>query len=72
MPVTLVPGKSSLTWTQWYLPWTPPAPGSYQIAVRATDDTGFTQNQDAGGLFGGTGSGAEGTNAIHRIGIQAT
>jgi DMSO/TMAO reductase YedYZ molybdopterin-dependent catalytic subunit len=68
VPVTLVPGASPLTWTQWYLPWTPAAPGLAYIEVRATDDAGFTQSQQSGGVFGG--SGADGTNAIHQIGVH--
>ena len=43
IPVTLVPGPSSLAWTQWYFEWTPENPGVYTIEVRATDSSGFLQ-----------------------------
>ncbi|HLY26128.1 MAG TPA: molybdopterin-dependent oxidoreductase [Aggregatilineales bacterium] len=68
MPAQLLHGTSSLAWTQWYLTWNPPAPGSYQIGVRATDDTGFTQSQEAGGIFSDA---SDGTSAIHRISVKA-
>jgi DMSO/TMAO reductase YedYZ molybdopterin-dependent catalytic subunit len=32
-------------WTPWYLQWLAPAPGEYQLEVRATDSDGFTQSQ---------------------------
>lgn len=30
-------------WTGWELPWTPPAPGPYELLARATDAAGRTQ-----------------------------
>ncbi|MHB8626214.1 MAG: molybdopterin-dependent oxidoreductase [Aggregatilineales bacterium] len=69
-PAQLTPGPNGLTWTQWYLTWTPNAPGAYQVAVRATDETGFVQTHDASGPFGS--SSRDGTDAIHTIGITAT
>jgi DMSO/TMAO reductase YedYZ molybdopterin-dependent catalytic subunit len=69
-PAQLTPGPNALTWTQWYLTWTPNAPGAYQVAVRATDETGFVQTHDANGPFGS--SDRDGTDAIHTIGINAT
>ena len=30
-------------WVRWELPWTPPAPGSYQLVARATDRRGTVQ-----------------------------
>jgi DMSO/TMAO reductase YedYZ molybdopterin-dependent catalytic subunit len=68
MPATLVPGPTRLSWTQWYVNWTLPAPGSYRIAARATDDTGFVQNSEASGIFGD--AAPDGTSAIHRISLQ--
>jgi DMSO/TMAO reductase YedYZ molybdopterin-dependent catalytic subunit len=69
-PAQVTAGPNTLAWTQWYLIWTPPAPGSYQIAVRATDETGFVQTHDANGPFGkGT---LNGTDAIHVISVNAT
>jgi DMSO/TMAO reductase YedYZ molybdopterin-dependent catalytic subunit len=70
MPARLTQGESSLTWTQWYLTWTPPAPATYSIGVRATDETGFVQSNEANGVFGD--SAPNGTSAIHRIMISAT
>jgi len=70
MPATLVQGPSPLAWTQWYLPWTAPAPGHYRIGVRATDDTGFVQSKEGASLFGG--SDLNGVSAIERITVQAT
>ncbi len=67
MPAQLLHGPSPLAWTQWYLTWNPPAPGAYQIGVRATDDSGFTQNMEAGGLFSDA---SNGTSAIHRINVN--
>ncbi|MEP7287187.1 MAG: molybdopterin-dependent oxidoreductase [Chloroflexota bacterium] len=70
MPASLTHGESPRAWTQWYLKWTPPAPGSYRIGVRATDESGFVQVNDANGIFGD--SAPDGTTAIHRITVQAT
>ncbi len=68
-PAQVLHGPNDLTWTQWYLEWTPNAPGSYQIAVRASDDTGFTQFHDASGPFGD--NSRDGTDAIHQISVTA-
>ncbi len=68
MPATLTQGETSMAWTQWYVLWTPPAAGTYEIEVRATDDTGFSQQTEAGGAFGN--AKPRGTNAIHRIVIE--
>jgi DMSO/TMAO reductase YedYZ molybdopterin-dependent catalytic subunit len=38
---------SPWAWTQWTLAWTPPAPGSYEIACRAIDGDGRTQDARA-------------------------
>lgn len=43
MPAVLRPPDSPHAWTQWYTRWTPQLPGDYEIAVRATDDSGFQQ-----------------------------
>lgn len=42
---TLIKPPSSLAWTWWVYDWSPPAPGNYTLAVRATDETGFTQSE---------------------------
>lgn len=41
---TLKRPLSSLTWVIWELPWQPPRPGQYTIAVRAIDMEGNVQN----------------------------
>lgn len=69
LPAELYPGKSSLEWTQWSFEWNVPAPGSYHIGVRATDDTGFVQSSEADGLFGN--AYPNGTDAIHRLVIKS-
>ncbi len=69
MPAQIVNGPNKLTWTQWYINWVPNAPGSYQIAVRATDDTGFVQTHENAGIFGD--NARDGTDAIHSINVQA-
>jgi hypothetical protein len=69
MPTKLTYGPSPLSWTQWYLTWAAPAPGTYRIGVRATDEAGFTQSSEANGIFGD--SSLDGASAIHRIDIQA-
>jgi DMSO/TMAO reductase YedYZ molybdopterin-dependent catalytic subunit len=70
MPAKLAQGPSPLAWTQWYFTWTPPAPGSYRIGVRATDETGFVQNTEGTSLFGG--SDLNGVSAIERISLRAS
>jgi DMSO/TMAO reductase YedYZ molybdopterin-dependent catalytic subunit len=35
--------RRGTAWTQWELPWRPPGPGSYELLVRATDETGRSQ-----------------------------
>jgi len=44
-PTELLRGESNLVWTQWSLEWRVPLePGRHFIAVRATDEAGFTQS----------------------------
>jgi DMSO/TMAO reductase YedYZ molybdopterin-dependent catalytic subunit len=62
---TLLHGPSNEVWTQWSLTWTPPAPGTYPIQVRAADSTGVTQRDSASGLLDG--AFPDGANTIHRI-----
>lgn len=68
MPAKLTRGTTALVWTQWRFEWVPPAAGDYTIAVRATDDAGFVQNQKDRNLFAGT---YEGTSYIHEISVKA-
>jgi surface-anchored protein len=70
LPTTLVHGPSPLSWTQWHVLWTFTAPGAYKIGVRATDDTGFVQQSEGGGIFGD--SSLDGSSAIHRIDVQVS
>ncbi|MEP7152252.1 MAG: molybdopterin-dependent oxidoreductase [Nitrospira sp.] len=43
MPATLAPPLSPAAWRFWSYDWTAPAPGRYQMIVRATDGTGRLQ-----------------------------
>ena len=61
----LVHGPSDEVWTQFYLPWTPPAAGTYTLLVRATDETGFVQTERARGVL--EGAFPDGTDKIHNI-----
>lgn len=70
MPAKLTAGQSPLAWTQWYLLWKAPAPGVYRIGVRATDETGFVQANEAVGIFGD--SAPNGTSAIHRVTLEVS
>lgn len=64
----LVQTDSTLVWTQWYLLWAPPGAGTFEIEVRATDETGFTQTNPAEGQFGR--AKPDGTDAIHQIIVE--
>ncbi len=70
MTAKLTTPPNNLTWTQWYIPWVPNAPGTYQISVRATDESGFIQIHQNEGVFGG--NSRDGTDAIHTISVNAT
>lgn len=48
---------------RWSIDWAPPAPGQYNIRVRATDSHGVTQSVDTGPL-------PYGSPAIHSIVVQ--
>ena len=61
----LVRGPSDEVWTQFYLPWTPPAAGTYTLLVRATDEAGFVQTERARGVL--EGAFPDGTDKIHNI-----
>ncbi len=69
MPAQILEPESPLIWTQWYIEWTPPSTGTFNVEVRATDETGFTQDNPATGSFGR--SKPDGTDAIHRIVVEA-
>jgi DMSO/TMAO reductase YedYZ molybdopterin-dependent catalytic subunit len=42
-PARLQRGAGDHAWTRWELDWAPPQAGSFELAVRATDDGGNTQ-----------------------------
>ncbi len=69
MPAQIVNGPNNLTWTQWWAEWVPTTTGSHQVAVRATDESGFVQSHDNSGIFGS--DSRDGTDAIHAINLQA-
>lgn len=68
MPAQLTHGPNKLTWTQWWFEWVPPAAGTYQVAVRATDETGFVQFHENSGVFGS--NSRDGTDAIHVVSVR--
>ena len=65
---TLIHPSDPLAWTWWVYDWSPPAPGDYILAVRATDDRGFTQSERANGLMAGVFP--DGTDAIHATPVR--
>jgi DMSO/TMAO reductase YedYZ molybdopterin-dependent catalytic subunit len=67
-PCDLMYGPSSLVWTQWWTTWTPTRTGALTVAVRATDETGFTQTVP-GTLMDS--AYPEGTDRIHSVAYQA-
>lgn len=69
VPAELMPAVSPFAWRQWHWLWSAPAPGVYRIGVRATDETGFVQHQQADHRLSAT---PNGTSAIHRITLYAT
>lgn len=69
-PTTLIRPPSPLAWTWWVYDWSPPAPGLYHIAVRATDETGFFQARESNSTFAG--AFPDGTDALHEINLLLT
>ncbi len=67
-PATLVEPPSPLAWTWWRCLWTPPQPGLYRLAVRATDSSGFMQATLTRGLIGAPFP--DGTDAIHAVRLR--
>ena len=60
-PARLATVPSTDTWRQWVVAWTPPAPGSYRLRVRATDASGNVQTDRVSDVYP---SGATGLHAI--------
>ncbi|HRE49223.1 MAG TPA: molybdopterin-dependent oxidoreductase [Aggregatilineales bacterium] len=67
-PTRLIRPPSGKIWTWWLYDWSPPAPGLYEVAIRATDATGYSQTRLESGLFGKPFP--EGTDAIHNVLIK--
>lgn len=64
----LLEGPSPLVWTQWWTAWMPNRTGAFTVAVRATDDTGYTQWQPGIALDSAY---PDGTDAIHSVAYNA-
>ncbi len=62
--VTLQPPLSQDTWVLWNWQWTPLLPGSYTLAVRATDGTGELQTSHKQGTV------PNGATGYHTIQVQ--
>jgi DMSO/TMAO reductase YedYZ molybdopterin-dependent catalytic subunit len=56
---------STDTWRQWVTVWSPPAPGSYAVRVRATDAAGTLQPSKAHDAF------PSGATGLHAISLRA-
>jgi DMSO/TMAO reductase YedYZ molybdopterin-dependent catalytic subunit len=69
-PAILIAPSSPLVWTWYVFDWTPPAAGVYTVAVRALDETGFTQTRTASNVLGG--AFPDGTDAIHETTLTIT
>ncbi|HKC30038.1 MAG TPA: molybdopterin-dependent oxidoreductase, partial [Jatrophihabitans sp.] len=57
---------STDTWRQWYLSWTPPRSGQYQLRVRATDGHGHQQDVRQRDPF------PSGATGLHTITVRAS
>ncbi len=64
----LLEGPSPLAWTQWWTTWTPEHTGTFHVAVRATDEDGFTQDEGNRKVRSAY---PEGTSAIHSVDYEA-
>jgi len=58
---TLEPSPSRYSWVRWKYDWKNPRPGSYQIAVKATDKIGRSQTDFIARAF------PDGTSGLHSI-----
>jgi DMSO/TMAO reductase YedYZ molybdopterin-dependent catalytic subunit len=66
-PAQLLQDPSPLVWTQWSFDW-PAEAGTHRIAVRATDETGFTQSSEADSLLAG--AFPDGADDIHSVVVR--
>lgn len=64
-PARLASVPSTDTWRQWVLAWTPDRPGTYRIAVRASDAHGRPQTEVRQSVF------PSGATGLHTITVQA-
>ena len=65
-PAMLTAPLSPLTWVLWQVQWTPPAEGSYHLAVRATDGTGARQESNGGPSY------PDGSTGYHSIRVDVS
>jgi DMSO/TMAO reductase YedYZ molybdopterin-dependent catalytic subunit len=66
LPARLAAVPSTDTWRQWVRPWTPPAPGSYQLRVRAVDRAGQPQTEQHADPF------PSGATGLHTVTVHAS
>ncbi len=64
----LLQDQSPLVWTQWTVDWPARQAGKYELQVRATDETGFTQNTQLQSFLGS--AYPDGANAIHNVAVR--
>lgn len=64
----LTRGPSPYVWTEWGFFWQNPAPGKYNLLVRATDNVGNTQDAASSGILGD--EFPNGTSAIHSVTVE--
>jgi hypothetical protein len=60
------PPLGPFTWVLWALPWTPPAPGSYTLVVRAIETNGTVQTPEERPPL------PDGASGWHRVTVKAT
>ncbi|MDP9093891.1 MAG: molybdopterin-dependent oxidoreductase [Actinomycetota bacterium] len=65
LPARLAGVPSTDTWRQWVVAWTPPAPGSYALRVRATDAAGSVQSAQLRDVY------PSGATGLHSISVHA-
>jgi sulfane dehydrogenase subunit SoxC len=56
-------------WTGWSYTWDPPAPGDYELCVRATDARGETQPVSGEDIWN---RGGYGVNTVQRVAVRVT
>jgi len=63
LPAELKEPLSEDVWVLWFLEWIPPATGTYQITVRASDKTGTLQSEKERGAY------PDGATGYHSVSI---